>query len=459
MAKRLRLTVPHAPRHTPAPGVQQRNNRAAASDVDRFQGLSGPGNGWARTEYGDYYATSVSVYAAVKLRADALSRPPVRVFRHTAEGARLPVERSHPMQELLDRVNPWFSRGDLWRATEIYLNLWGSAFWALERDENGRWEIWPLRPDRVSVLPDASRYVRGFVYQGRNGSVAYTPDEIVWFRYFNPLEEYAGLSPLAPVRLSVDMGMDGLKFNRNFLRNSAQPDFFLLTNETMTDSEVEEFYNRWEARFRGPANSHRPAIASFVRDIKTLGLRTDMKSSPAMKAAGTPREILRVLPVTVSLGDRHWSTQRRSSGAAFFNRASTRPLSAPNASMAAWDLASVVNAEFWRSHSSLRWARLALSRALAPAKASSDTWLPAFINTNSVSDSVTFCRRRSVASIALRMSSTLSVPCPRRRSISARNTWGSIRNADTLSQTVSSISWPRKDRHLACPLGPRLLHS
>ena len=271
VAKRLRLTVPHAPRHTPAPGVQQRNNRAAASDVDRFQGLSGPGNGWARTEYGDYYATSVSVYAAVKLRADALSRPPVRVFRHTAEGARLPVERSHPMQELLDRVNPWFSRGDLWRATEIYLNLWGSAFWALERDENGRWEIWPLRPDRVSVLPDASRYVRGFVYQGRNGSVAYTPDEIVWFRYFNPLEEYAGLSPLAPVRLSVDMGMDGLKFNRNFLRNSAQPDFFLLTNETMTDSEVEEFYNRWEARFRGPSNARRPAIASFVRDIKTLG--------------------------------------------------------------------------------------------------------------------------------------------------------------------------------------------
>ena len=169
------------------------------------------------------------------------------------------------------RVNPWYTRGDLWRATEIYLNLWGSAFWALERDEHGRWEIWPLRPDRVSVLPDASRYIRGFVYQGRNGSVAYTADEMVWFRYFNPMDEYAGLSPLAPARLSVDMGKDGLKFNRNFLRNSAQPDFFLLTNETMTDSEIEEFYNRWEARFRGPTNAHRPAIASFVRDIKTLG--------------------------------------------------------------------------------------------------------------------------------------------------------------------------------------------
>ena len=271
VAKRLRITVPDAPRRGPAAAVQQRSNRAAASDLDHFQGLTGAGSGWARTEYGDYYATAVSVYAAVKLRADALSRPPVHVFRRTAGGTRLAVEPSHPVQQLLDRVNPWFTRGDLWRATEIYLNLWGSAFWALERDENGRWEIWPLRPDRVSVLPDASRYIRGFVYQGRNGSVAYTADEVVWFRYFNPMDEYAGLSPLAPARLSVDMGKDGLKFNRNFLRNSAQPDFFLLTNETMTDSEVEEFYNRWEARFRGPSNARRPAIASFVRDIKTLG--------------------------------------------------------------------------------------------------------------------------------------------------------------------------------------------
>ena len=271
VAKRLRLPVRDASRRAQAAAIQQRSNRAAATDLDYFQGLSRPGNGWARTEYGDYYATSVSVYAAVKLRADALTRPPVQVFQRTAEGVQLAVGPSHPVQHLLDQVNPWYTRGDLWRATEIYLNLWGSAFWALERDEHGRWEIWPLRPDRVIVLPDASRYIRGFVYQGRNGPVAYTADEMVWLRYFNPLDEYAGLSPLAPTRLSVDMGKDGLKFNRNFLRNSAQPDFFLLTNENMTDSEIEEFYNRWEARFRGPTNAHRPAIASFVRDIKTLG--------------------------------------------------------------------------------------------------------------------------------------------------------------------------------------------
>ena len=32
------------------------------------------------------------------------------------------------------------------------------------------------------------------------------------------------------------------------------------------------FYTRWEARYKGSDNAHRPAIASFVKDVKTLGL-------------------------------------------------------------------------------------------------------------------------------------------------------------------------------------------
>ena len=271
VTRSLRATLGSVFHSLPVPAARRKANRAASRDVDWLDGYTGVGSGWAPTGYGSYYAGSAPVYSAIRLRADALTRAPVVVHRMTGEGPGLPVGPSHPVQRLLDRVNPWYTRGDLWRATEIYLDLWGAAFWALERDQDGQWEIWALRPDRVSVVPDRQRYIRGFVYQGRTGPVAYTPDEMVWLRYFNPLDEYAGLSPIAPARMSVDMGRDGLRFNRNFLRNSARPDFLLLTNESMNDVEVEEFYNRWEARHRGVANPNRPAIASFIRDVKTLG--------------------------------------------------------------------------------------------------------------------------------------------------------------------------------------------
>jgi HK97 family phage portal protein len=224
---------PSAPAGSWESFIRQRSNRAAATDLPLYQDVLGLGEGRPRTELGHYYASSVSVYSAIKLRADAVSRPSAQVYRPGSGGVRLSVDASHPVRQLLDRVNPWFTRGDLWRATEIYLNLWGSAFWALERDEAGHREIWPLRPDRVSIIPDRRQYVRGFVYQGRSGPVAYTADEMVWLRYFNPLEEYAGFSPLAPSRLSVDTGSDGMRFNRNFFRNSAQPDFVLLTQQNL----------------------------------------------------------------------------------------------------------------------------------------------------------------------------------------------------------------------------------
>lgn len=274
--------------------VAQRANRKAASfDELRMSGADGIGAGgesWARPEYGRYMATSPSVYAAVKLRAEAVTRPPLRVYRveeyssprsspTRGEGVirRVPVEASHPVARLLERVNPWYTRTDLWRATEIHLCLWGSAFWAIERGADGEPELWPLRPDRVSVIPDRRRHVRGFVYRGAPGTlpgeqVAYTPDEVVWLRYFNPLEELAGLSPLAPARLSADMGHEGLHFNRHLLRNSARPDFLLLTNQEMNEAELEDFYARWEQRYQGAENARRPAVASAVRDVKTLGL-------------------------------------------------------------------------------------------------------------------------------------------------------------------------------------------
>ena len=141
----------------------ERANRADYADHEGPFPFTSSAGGWSRTEYGEYYATSVPVYAAIKMRADALARTPAAVYRRNGAGERVLVAPDHPVRQLLDRVNRWYSRSELWQATEIYLNLWGAAFWAVERDQDGRPEIWPLRPDRTSVVPDRDSHVRGFV--------------------------------------------------------------------------------------------------------------------------------------------------------------------------------------------------------------------------------------------------------------------------------------------------------
>ena len=218
------------------------------------------------------------------VRQDAIARLPLRVLRripasrqrmdgvNARAGGEL-VGADHPLQRLLDSPNPFWSRSDLWRATETYLSLWGAAFWALERDENGNIaEIWPLRPDKMRPIPDAQRYIKGFVYVGSGSElVPYLPDDVVWMRYFNPLDEYAGLSPIAPLRQSADMGMDALRANRKLLQNDSTPGLIIETEGFPTDADVSEFYARWESRFQGVEKMRRPALLSPGMKASNLG--------------------------------------------------------------------------------------------------------------------------------------------------------------------------------------------
>ena len=275
-----------------APSPRRRANRAAPALSDSWERGLGLAQAWTPLSYGEYYPRSALVYAAIRVRQDAVTRVPLRVYRSKrrssqavpgpgTSGASEPRQRDigepvapyHPVQRLLDGPNPFWTRGDLWRATETSLGLWGSSYWGLERDETGQVvELWPLRSDRMRVVPDSNRYVKGFVYVGQGQRlIPYVAEDVVWIRYFNPLDEYAGLSPIAPLRLSADMGLEALRANRNNLSNDSTPGMIIENMDTPTDSELKEFYERWESRYRGVERVRRPALLGRGMRATNLG--------------------------------------------------------------------------------------------------------------------------------------------------------------------------------------------
>ena len=160
---------------------RERASRVSGVLSDSWERELGVGQDWMPSSYGEYYPRSSVVYSALKVRQEAVARVPLRVTRVDRGGDRKAVGPSHPAQSLLDFPNPFWTRGDLWRATETYLGLWGSAFWGLERDDLGRVvELWPLRSDRMRVVPDPQSYVKGFVYVGRGRQlISYLPEDVV----------------------------------------------------------------------------------------------------------------------------------------------------------------------------------------------------------------------------------------------------------------------------------------
>ena len=272
----LSKLLPAPLREANASGSRERAGRAGQTLAGPWEHEIGAGQSWTPMSYGEYYPRSALVYAAIRARQDAVARVPLKVYRrpHGGRGRMEPAGEDHPAQRLVDSPNPFWTSSGLWRATETYLGLWGSAFWGLERDGSGRVsEIWPLRPDRMKVVPDPKAYVRGFVYHAGRGRpfVSYVPEDIVWMRYFNPLDEYAGLSPIAPIRLSADMALDALRAGRNSLANDSVPGLFIETSDTPTDEEARDFYERWESRFRGPDKVRRPALLSNGMKAVNMG--------------------------------------------------------------------------------------------------------------------------------------------------------------------------------------------
>ena len=261
-------------RSLPRLRLQTAAARAVQADVYEHHTTHGIGGGWTDPDHGEYMTKSVPIYSAIMTRANAMTRIPWIAHTRNSQGDISQLPWNHPAQQVLNQPNPWFSGAALRRVTEMFLNLYGQLFWSIERSNDGsRWELWPLRPDRMTILPGkgpGAPYIRGYRYRGLTGDVLYLPEEIEWFRFDNPLQDRTGLSPMAPMRMSADMGLEALKYNRATLRNQAIPDFMLLASEEMTDTEVAVFYERWEKRFGGPNNANRPAIASNISDIKAL---------------------------------------------------------------------------------------------------------------------------------------------------------------------------------------------
>ena len=237
--------------------------------------VSGENVEWTLARYGEYYARSTAVHAAVRVLAEAVSRPPLEVWHRSAPGRDLDLAGSdHPLQRLLDRPNDVWDGGQLLRAVESRLALWGSAFVAMARDRDGvPYEIWPLRPDEVNVVSDATdRSVRGFIHETSDGRAAYLPEEMLWYRRFNPSRPLAGFSSMAPAREAVDMSSEALRFNRRFYVHSAMPsDLAITIDRNPSQNQIDRLVETWYERLNDPARADRPIILSDGIDVKRLG--------------------------------------------------------------------------------------------------------------------------------------------------------------------------------------------
>lgn len=179
---------------------------------------------------------------------------------------------THPVLDLLNKVNPSMTKHELFYATQAFKDLDGNAFWYLARDNNGAGkilEIYPLRPDRVQIVPSKVNplEVEGYIFVQPDGQrVPFTPEQILHHKNFNPLGghpfPHRGMGIVEAAAWSVDTDNEARAYNYNFFKNSARPDGLLTTSgdAAMDSAEFKRLKEEWNAEHQGSDNASKVAV-------------------------------------------------------------------------------------------------------------------------------------------------------------------------------------------------------
>ena len=191
-------------------------------------------------------------------------------------------------------VKPFFP-GQLFRETfQQHLELVGEAWWVVSRSEIVRsipLELWPVRPDRMRVVPSPEKYIQGYIYVGPNGEqVPLELDEVIQLRMPNPLDPYRGMGPVQSILVDLDSTRYSAEWNRNFFLNSAEPGGIIEYPTELSESQWEKTVKRWREQHQGVSNAHRVAV---IEKGKWVERQFNMRDMQFAELRGVSREVIR----------------------------------------------------------------------------------------------------------------------------------------------------------------------
>lgn len=220
------------------------------------------------TDYSEVYATHTWVRRGITVLADNLAKLPVEVVDKNNK-----VIKDHPLSSALNTCNDKYGPVEMWRMWVSHMILGGESFIEVvpTADKEEPAEFWVRRPDQVGVIPDKTRpnypLAAGYVWN----DVDYEPEEMIHWRFENPLSPWRGLSLIGAVRQGIIIDVYAQAWSRTFLQGGGRPDWALVAPEGTTQEEREELEEKMGRKFLGFDNAHRPIVLEEgVYDIKVL---------------------------------------------------------------------------------------------------------------------------------------------------------------------------------------------
>lgn len=202
------------------------------------------GDRWAT--YGEIYRAQVWVATVVNKLARAQARLPLPVYRRLADGGR---ERTvdHPYAQLLARPSSKYDPFTFYEWTAATEATYGDAFWGKLRDSGGRpVELVLLHPAAMRCEIDKDSGVRRWQFDnGRLRLKDIGDHDVVHFHTYNPDDPNKGLSPLEPLRATLENEDSARSASSSFWANGARPGVVLTHPNNLSTAAATRLVTQW----------------------------------------------------------------------------------------------------------------------------------------------------------------------------------------------------------------------
>jgi len=228
-----------------------------------FQGLSYEQNAV------EGYLRNSTVFRCINLIAQGSSAIPWILYKEN--NGEVEEVDEHPANKFLDKANPKQSFNKFIEVLISHLFLSGNAYiLAVGPEKKPPTELYLLRPDCVSLKIERGEVVE-YNYSSQAGNFIYPPERILHLKFFSPLDDYLGASPISPLALFVDHKNEGMKWNLSLLLRGARPSGALISQQSLTDDQrkhLQAIINEYS----GPEGAGRILLLTGAFDWKEIGL-------------------------------------------------------------------------------------------------------------------------------------------------------------------------------------------
>ena len=194
--------------------------------------------------------------AAADVIANDIAKTKFRLFRDIpGEGEREEIT-DHPVVDLLSGFNQFETPYETWELISLFLDYAGNWFGYMAKDSLGvPREIWGLPPERVKILPDRKKFIRGYLFRSGPGKEIFLePDEVIHIKLGNLKNRYWGQSTIMKAAYAVDANEYMSRYSQGVYKNSGRPGMVLETEDELSQEEFNRLTAQFESEYKGPEN-------------------------------------------------------------------------------------------------------------------------------------------------------------------------------------------------------------